>query len=183
VISPPLRKRCERSRTVLCPKQLAVLIARYITPEWGSNGGQYFGRWKKGPDPFAQNPLRTSPIQTTEVIVVEQPVNTIDILRMWQGPSVSKDTKATLRGGRALVHPLVSRPPCSTRISWDTDLQWESIWLPHAQPHSPVTLSVQTTAEKSRTAGGRLIASWQAWPPPTTSPTTNWKSQDHPCDQ
>jgi zinc protease len=48
--------------------------------------------WKRGPDPFKKYPLvKHPPIKKTEVVIVEQPVRTINGAFTWHGPSVVGD--------------------------------------------------------------------------------------------
>ena len=79
------------------PNNSALILAGDITAEEGFRlAEKYFTSWKKGPDPFVANPVpEHPPIQKTETVVVEAPVNAVTIMMSWQGPSVSKDTRAT----------------------------------------------------------------------------------------
>jgi zinc protease len=79
------------------PNNSALILAGDITAKEGFALAQkYFGSWRRGSDPFAGLTLPEHPaIQKTEIVVVEKPVNAATILIEWQGPSVSKDAKAT----------------------------------------------------------------------------------------
>jgi len=53
---------------------------------------QLYAGWKRGPDPFVKYPMvKHPPIKKTEVVLVEQPVQTVTGLIMWHGPSVAGD--------------------------------------------------------------------------------------------
>ena len=79
------------------PNNSALILAGDITANEGfALAEKYLGNWKRGPDPFKIITLpEHPPIPGNETVVVEQPVNGVTILKEWQGPSVSKDTKAT----------------------------------------------------------------------------------------
>ncbi|GAB4332591.1 MAG: hypothetical protein Kow0037_10250 [Calditrichia bacterium] len=79
------------------PNNSALILAGDITPEEGFKlAEKYFSAWKKGDDPFKKFPIpEHPPIQKTETVVVEKPVNTVTMMIRWQGPSVTKDPTAT----------------------------------------------------------------------------------------
>ncbi len=79
------------------PNNSALILAGDITEKEGFALAQkYFGAWKRGSDPFKTLAIpEHPPIQKTETVIVEKPVNAATILVEWEGPSVSKDPKAT----------------------------------------------------------------------------------------
>ena len=79
------------------PNNSALILAGDITAKEGfALAEKYFGSWKREADPFTTFKVPDHPpIQKTETVVVEKPVNAATIMIEWQGPSVSKDTKAT----------------------------------------------------------------------------------------
>ena len=79
------------------PNNSALILAGDLTKEEGfSLAERYFSPWERGPDPFAAFPVPGHPpIQKTETVVVEKPVNAVTIMIKWQGPSVGKDPKST----------------------------------------------------------------------------------------
>lgn len=79
------------------PNNSALILAGDLTKEEGfSLAERYFSSWQQGPDPFKAYPVpEHPPIQKTETVVVEQPVNAVTVMMKWQGPSVGKDPKAT----------------------------------------------------------------------------------------
>ncbi len=60
-----------------------------------------FSDWRKGPEPFAEDPFDPAaipehpPLRRTETVIVEQPVNAVTIMLRWHGPSVSQDPDET----------------------------------------------------------------------------------------
>ena len=79
------------------PNNSALILAGDISPEKGfSLAEKYYTTWERGPNPFEEFMIpEHPPIQKTETVVVEKPVNAVTMLLRWQGPSVSKDLKAT----------------------------------------------------------------------------------------
>lgn len=56
----------------------------------------YFSDWQRGEDPFKLYPVpEHPPLKKSETVIVEEPVNAVTIQIELQGPSLSKDTKAT----------------------------------------------------------------------------------------
>lgn len=55
---------------------------------------QYFGDWRRGPNPFIAHPLvHHPPLPAPKVLVVSQPVQTATVRLDWQGPSTGTDMK------------------------------------------------------------------------------------------
>jgi zinc protease len=53
---------------------------------------ELYAGWKRGPDPFVKFPMvKHPPIKKTEVVLVEQPVQTLTGVITWHGPSVVGD--------------------------------------------------------------------------------------------
>ncbi len=79
------------------PNNSALLLSGDITPEQGFQlAEKYFSSWTRGADPFKtfKSPDHP-PIQKTDTVFVEKPVNAVTIMMKWQGPSVGKDPRAT----------------------------------------------------------------------------------------
>ena len=79
------------------PNNSALILAGDVTPEEGFRlAERYFASWPRGQDPFKAFPIpEHPPVQKTETVVVEKPVNAVTIMMKWQGPSVGKDPKST----------------------------------------------------------------------------------------
>ena len=101
-----------------------------------------YGDWKRGPDPFKANPLvKNPPIKKAEVIVVEQPVQTVSGQIVWHGPSTVgdsvPDTYAADAFFTALAEPsspfqkaLVDSGACvAANIGWYTQMNTGPITL------------------------------------------------------
>ncbi len=79
------------------PNNAALVLSGDITRDEGFRlAQQIFSTWKRGPDPFKANPVpEHPPLNESETVVVEAPVNAVTIQMEWQGPSVGKDPKST----------------------------------------------------------------------------------------
>src|SRR5712691_6794373 len=52
--------------------------------------GQLYAGWKRAEDPFRKHPLvRHPPLKGTEVVLIEQPVRTVNGVLEWEGPSTA----------------------------------------------------------------------------------------------
>lgn len=91
----------EKMRTIqkryYVPNNSALILAGDITPDKGFVlAEKIFSHWKRGADPFVKYKVpEHPPIPKDEIVIVKQPVNTVTLLYRWQGPSVTKDPKAT----------------------------------------------------------------------------------------
>ena len=92
----PHKMRSIQSRFYV-PNNSALLLSGDVTQDEGLRlVSKYFSSWKRGPNPFDTFPIpEHPPIQRTDTVVVEKPVNGVTLLIEWHGPSVSKDPAAT----------------------------------------------------------------------------------------
>jgi zinc protease len=110
-----------------------------------------YAGWKRGADPFKKFPLvKHPPIARTEVVLVKQPVETVNLMLVWHGPStVGKDVDLTYAAdllGVALDEPsskfqktLVESGACvRAGLGWFTQVNT-----------GPITLSLEATPEKT----------------------------------
>ncbi len=132
------------------PNNSALLISGDILPEEGFRlAEKQFAGWQRGPDPFVANPVpEQPPIQSTETVVVENPVNAVSIMRMWQGPSVSMDPKATYAAD--VLSFILGQQTSSfyknlVDSGYAVGVNFGYNTLNHV---GPITLFAQTTAEK-----------------------------------
>ncbi len=119
-----------------------------------------YAGWAKGPDPFVKYPLvKHPPLKKSEVVVVEQPVQTFTGELAWQGPStVGKGVELTYAAdflGTALAEPssrfqkaLVDSGACvHARLSWSTQ-----------RNVGPVTVSFEAAPSKVDACVGAVFA-------------------------
>jgi zinc protease len=79
------------------PNNTAIIITGDVTPEkanWLANN--VFGRWKRGSDPFAVDPIPPiPPLVRDTAVIVEEPIGSVVVMLQWQGPGASADPAAT----------------------------------------------------------------------------------------
>lgn len=79
------------------PNNSAIVVTGDVTPErvFALARG-VFGDWKRGADPFANDPIPpVPPLEHTTGVITEQPVGSVVVMLKWQGPSAVKDPAAT----------------------------------------------------------------------------------------
>lgn len=133
------------------PNNSALVITGDVkAQEIFARADKLFSEWKKGPDPFVKNKLVTHPpLPRSEVVVIEQPVQTFSGELVWQGPStVGKDVDLTYAAdllGTALGEPssrfqkaLVDSGACvHAGFSWQTQ-----------RNVGPITVSFEAAPDK-----------------------------------
>jgi zinc protease len=79
------------------PNNTAIIISGDIAPAKAFHFARtVFGDWKRGADPFTQNPIEPIPPLTRDTaVIVEQPIGAVVLMLQWQGPSATKDVAAT----------------------------------------------------------------------------------------
>jgi zinc protease len=79
------------------PNNTAIIIAGDIAPAKAFIlAKSIFGEWKRGPDPFAADPIPAIPPLTKDTaVIVEQPIGTVVVMLQWHGPGAKADPAAT----------------------------------------------------------------------------------------
>jgi zinc protease len=79
------------------PNNTAIIISGDIQPAKAFEMAKaVFGDWKRGADPFSENPTEPIPPLTRDTaVIVEQPIGSVMVMLQWQGPSATKDAAAT----------------------------------------------------------------------------------------
>ena len=132
------------------PNNSALILAGDITADDGfALAEKYYSNWPRGEDPFKEFPIpEHPPIQKTETVVVEKPVNVVGVMIVWQGPSVSKDPKATYA---ADVLSYINSQETSkfTKALVESGLAYGVNFGYYTLNHTgPITLFAQTSPEK-----------------------------------
>jgi len=144
----------EKMRTIqnryYVPNNSALILAGDITADDGfALARKYYSSWERGADPFIENPVPAHPpIEKTETVVVEKPVNAVAVMMMWQGPGVTKDPKATYA---ADVLSFISRQQTSKfqKNLVESGLAYGANFGYYTLNHTgPITLFAQTSPEK-----------------------------------
>lgn len=119
---------------------------------------KYFGDWKKGPDPFELYPIpEHPPLQKSETVIVERPVNAVTLQISMQGPSLTKDTKATFAADVLSFILQQNNSEFQKRLV-DSGLFTNVNLGYYTQDHTgPITIFAQTTADKFEEAQKALF--------------------------
>lgn len=79
------------------PNNAALIVSGDITPaEVMTAADRHFSKWRRGPDPFAVNPVPpTPPLAHSASVVLEDDVQNVTLRIEWQGPSAARDERDT----------------------------------------------------------------------------------------
>jgi zinc protease len=79
------------------PNNTAIVISGDIQPARAFGLAKaIFGDWKRGADPFAENPIPPIPaLRKDTAVIIEQPIGSVVVMLQWQGPSATRDAAAT----------------------------------------------------------------------------------------
>ena len=136
------------------PNNSAIVVTGDVAPERAfALARAIFGDWKRGPDPFATDPIPpVPPLQANKGVISEQPVGAVVVMLRWQGPSARKDASATYA---ADVFSDVLNQPGSRfqRRLVDSGL-FQSIGVNYYTLNhtGPITIAGETSPEKLRQA-------------------------------
>jgi zinc protease len=150
-------------RRYYVPNNSALIVTGDVNPEVVFRlAEKYYGDWKRGPDPFAADPIPPiPPLQTSEGVISEAPVSAVTVLLQWQGPSVGKDPQATYAAD-VFSDALNTPGSAFQRRLVDSGL-WQGVGVNYYTLNQvgPITISGQTTPEKLREALAALDAEIQ----------------------
>ena len=91
----------EQMRTIqrkyYVPNNTAVIVSGDVNADSIFTAARrLFGDWKRAPDPFVTDPIPpVPPLTKNKGIVVEQPVNAVEVMLQWHGPGAHTDVPAT----------------------------------------------------------------------------------------
>ena len=79
------------------PNNTALIVTGDVTPERAfALASATLGDWKRGADPFAQDPITPTPLlQRDTAVIADAPIGTAVLQMQWDGPSATKDPAAT----------------------------------------------------------------------------------------
>jgi zinc protease len=154
----------EKMRTIqrkyYVPNNSVLIVSGDVNPaQVFASAERELGKWQRGPDPFASDPIPSIPALTrNQGVVVEAGVGAVTVFLQWQGPSVGKDPKSTYA---ADVFSDVLNDPGSTfqQRLVDSGL-WQSMGVNYYTLNNvgPITISGQTSPENLRKALAALQA-------------------------
>ncbi len=148
----------EKMRTIqskyYIPNNSALLVAGDVNPTTVfALAERELGQWKRGPDPFATDPIPgIPPLQRSEGVVVEGPVSAVTVEIQWQGPSVGEDPKSTYAAD--VFSDVLNDPRSQFQQKLVDSGLWQSIGVNYYTLNhtGPITISGQTSPEQLREA-------------------------------
>lgn len=93
VLAATRKKMQTIQRLYYVPNNSVLVVTGDVKPaEIFAQAAELYAGWKRGPDPFQKHPLvKHPPLRRTEVVHVEQPVQTVVGSLTWHGPSTVGD--------------------------------------------------------------------------------------------
>ena len=154
----------EKLRTIqrkyYIPNNSALIVSGDVNPARVFElAARELGGWKRGPEPFVDDPIPEIPgLTKSDAVIIEAGVGAVTVLLQWQGPSVGKDPGATYA---ADVFSDVLNDPRSTfqeRLV-DSGL-WQGVVVNYytLNHKGPITISGQTSPDRFRQAMAALEA-------------------------
>lgn len=132
------------------PNNAVLIVSGDVIPDSiFSYAEQALGAWKKGADPFVEDPIPEIPALTgSDAVVSEADVNAISVLIQWQGPSVGKDPKATYSAD--VFSDILNDPQSKLQRRLVDSGLWQGLVVNYYTLNNvgPITISGQTTPEK-----------------------------------
>ncbi|MCG3121141.1 MAG: putative zinc protease [bacterium] len=141
-------------RRYYVPNNSALLVAGDVKHEkifkWAK---KIFSGWPRGADPFVEFPAPDHPpLQKSELVIVEKPVNAVTILINLHGPSVRRDPQATYAAD--VFSYILSQPNSQFYQQLVDSGLLTSVGFSYytLDKTGPITLLAQTTADNYATA-------------------------------
>ena len=148
----------EKMRTIqrkyYVPNNSVLIVAGDVKPaEVFASAERELGKWERGPDPFATDPIPVIPALTKDQgVVVEAGVGAVTVFLQWQGPSVGKDPKSTYAAD--VFSDVLNDPGSNFQQRLVDSGLWQSMGVNYYTLNNvgPITISGQTSPENLRQA-------------------------------
>jgi len=136
------------------PNNSAIVVTGDVAPERVfAIARAVFGDWKRGPDPFATDPIPPVPALTqSQGVITEQPVGSVVVMLKWQGPSAVKDAAATYAAD--VFSDVLNQPGSRFQQRLVDSGLFQSIGVNYYTLNNvgPITIAGETTPERLREA-------------------------------
>jgi zinc protease len=148
----------EQMRTIrdlyYVPNNSALIITGDVAPERSfALAESIFGTWPRGADPFERAPVPpVPPLQRSEGVIVEEPVNAVTVQIQWHGPGASADQQATFAAD--VFSDVLNQPASRFQQRLVESGLWQGIVVNYYTLNhvGPITISGQTSPENLRRA-------------------------------
>jgi zinc protease len=136
------------------PNNSAIIVTGDVAPERVfALARSVFGDWKRGPDPFAADPIPpVPPLEHSQGVITEQPVGSVVVMLKWEGPSAVKDAAATYAAD--VFSDVLNQPGSRFQKRLVDSGLFQSIGVNYYTLNNvgPITIAGETTPEKLREA-------------------------------
>jgi zinc protease len=140
------------------PNNTALIVTGDVTPERAIGlVKDSFGDWKRGPDPFAANPVPPTPLlQRDTALISEAPIATAYLELKWDGPSATKDPAATYAAD--VFSDVLNAPGSKFQTRLVESGLFESVGVNYYTLNQvgPITIFAQVRPEKLKAAVAAL---------------------------
>jgi zinc protease len=148
----------EKMRTIqrryYVPNNSVLIVSGDVNPaQVFASAERELGKWARGADPFAADPIPPIPALTkNEGLVVEAGVGAVTVFLQWQGPSVGKDPKSTYAAD--VFSDVLNDPGSNFQQRLVDSGLWHSMGVNYYTLNNvgPITISGQTSPENLRKA-------------------------------
>ena len=136
------------------PNNSAIVVTGDVAPERVfALARAVFGDWKRGPDPFAAEPIPpVPPLTHSKGVITEQPVGSVVVMLKWQGPSAVRDAAATYAAD--VFSDVLNQPGSRFQKRLVDSGLFQSIGVNYYTLNNvgPITIAGETTPERLREA-------------------------------
>ncbi len=148
----------EKMRTIqrkyYVPNNSVLIVSGDVNPnQVFASAERELGKWQRGADPFASDPIPVIPALTKdEGVVIEAGVGAVTVFLQWQGPSVGKDPKSTYAAD--VFSDVLNDPGSNFQQRLVDSGLWQSMGVNYYTLNNvgPITISGQTSPENLRKA-------------------------------
>lgn len=148
----------EKMRTIqrkyYVPNNSVLIVSGDVNPDQVfASAERELGKWQRGSDPFASDPIPAIPALTKDQgVVVEAGVGAVTVFLQWQGPSVGKDPKSTYAAD--VFSDVLNDPGSNFQQRLVDSGLWQSMGVNYYTLNNvgPITISGQTSPENLRRA-------------------------------
>jgi zinc protease len=141
-------------RKYYVPNNTALIVAGDVVPEQiFAAARRLFGDWPRASDPFTTDPIPlVPPLAGNRGVIVEQPVNAVEVVVQWQGPGAHADVPATYAAD--VFSDVLNEPGSRFQRKLVDSGIWQSMNVNYYTLNQvgPITISGQIAPERLREA-------------------------------
>jgi zinc protease len=148
----------EQMRTIqrkyYVPNNTAVIISGDVNADSIFTAARrLFGDWQRAPDPFVTDPIPpVPPLTKNKGIVIEQPINSVEVMLQWHGPGAHTDVPATYAAD--VFSDVLNQPGSRFQRKLVDSGLWQSLGVNYYTLNQvgPITISGEVAPGKLREA-------------------------------